>query len=235
MPPAEQRAERILDAAADLVLRWGAKRVTVEEVARHAGVGKGTIYLHFATRESLFVRVLMRESLGLVDELVAAMRRDPAAVLPAEQARSTYLAVLRRPLLRAMFSRDIDVLGDLATKTAADPLRVLKADLAVELLRLLREHRLLRADTTLEVQLYTLNAVQTGFYLSVPLRAGSLAPETAADALARTIRDAVQTPRCAEPAALAAVAPVVTGMYQRFRVALATAVTDGPYDRQRSS
>lgn len=37
----QQWAERIFDAAAELVLRWGYKRVGIEEVARHAGDRQG--------------------------------------------------------------------------------------------------------------------------------------------------------------------------------------------------
>jgi len=48
----QPRELRILDATADLVLRWGTKRVTIEEVAKRAGVGKGTVYLHFESRAS---------------------------------------------------------------------------------------------------------------------------------------------------------------------------------------
>ena len=102
-----RRAQRILDAGADLVLRWGYKRVTIEEVAKHAGVGKGTVYLHFESRAWLFMCVVMRESIALIDELVASIERDPAAVLLAEQVRLTFLGVQRRPLLRAMSVRDM--------------------------------------------------------------------------------------------------------------------------------
>jgi len=224
----EQRAKRILDAAADLVLRWGYKRVTVEEVAKHAGVGKGTVYLHFSTRASLFMCVLMRDSLELVDELVEAIRLDPAAMLPAEQARLTYLGVMRRPLLRAMFGRDIDVLGDLAHETAAEPLRALKTNLAGELFQLLREHGLMRTDQDIDTQRYVLNAVQTGFYLSEPLTAVSAPSEAAADALSYTIRHAVQTPGSPDPGALATLAPKVLAMYEQFQGTLARAAMGDP-------
>ena len=40
------RADRILDTARELLLLWGYRRVTIDELARRAGVGKGTIYLH---------------------------------------------------------------------------------------------------------------------------------------------------------------------------------------------
>ncbi|HKS52987.1 MAG TPA: helix-turn-helix domain-containing protein [Pseudonocardiaceae bacterium] len=225
----QQRAERILDAAAELVLRWGYKRVSIEEVARHAGIGKGTVYLHFSTRAALFMCVLMRESLGLVDGLVAAMRADPAAILPAEQARVTYLAVMGRPLLRAMFTGDVEVLGELAGDSAGQPLRKLKIDLADELFELLRDRGLMRTDLDAETQRYVLNAVQAGFYLYPPAAAPSVSPQMAAAALAHVVRHAVQPPGPPDTGTLAALAPQVIAMYERFRRSMAIAVTgDAP-------
>ena len=52
--------ERVLDSAAELLLRWGYQRVTIDEIARHAGIGKGTVYLHFPTKEALFLTMLLR-------------------------------------------------------------------------------------------------------------------------------------------------------------------------------
>jgi AcrR family transcriptional regulator len=221
----EDRAGRILHAAAELVLRWGYKRVTIEEIARHAGIGKGTVYLHFSTRAALFMCVLMRESLELVDELVAAMRVDPAAILPAEQARVTYLAVMSRPLLRAMFARDAEVLGELAGEAAGQPLRALKTDVADELFGLLRERGLMRTDLDAETQRYVLNAVQVGFYLYPAAAAPSVSPELAAGALAYVIRQAVQPPGPPDAGALAALAPRVIAMYERLRHSMAAAST----------
>jgi AcrR family transcriptional regulator len=225
MPDAGQlRAQRILDAAADLVLRWGSKRVTIEEVAKHAGIGKGTVYLHFTSRARLFVCVLMRESLGVVDALTAAIRRDAAAVLMAEQVRLTYLEVQRRPLMRAMFVRDRALLGDLAHEGAVEPLREWNADLAADLFRLLREHGLLRTDMDIDTQQYVVGAVQTGFYLHRP----DTDPPAAATALSHTIHAAVEPPDTPAPDALAAVAPAILARYQRFRATLADAITAQP-------
>ncbi|OLD80902.1 MAG: hypothetical protein AUG54_04740 [Ktedonobacter sp. 13_1_20CM_4_53_7] len=47
----EQRANRILDAAAELMLRWGYNKTTIDDIARYAGVAKGTIYLHWKNHE----------------------------------------------------------------------------------------------------------------------------------------------------------------------------------------
>ncbi|HEY9418484.1 MAG TPA: helix-turn-helix domain-containing protein, partial [Pseudonocardia sp.] len=201
-----ERVGRILDAAADLMLRWGYKRVTVEEVAKHAGIGKGTVYLHFSTRGSLFMSVLTRESVDLVHELIEAIRADPVAMLPAEQAQANYLAVMRRPLLRAMFSRDLEVLGDLATEAADSPLRAMKLVLAGELFQLWREHGLLRTDLDIATQNYILNATQTGFYLSGSIGGCDPLPDAAA-ALAHTVRQALHHPGTPDPEVLEALAP----------------------------
>jgi AcrR family transcriptional regulator len=225
----EQRAQRILDAASELVLRWGCKRVTVEEVAKLAGIGKGTVYLHFESRARLFASTLVRESLGLVDELTAAIGRDAAVVLPSEQARLTFLEVHRRPLLRAMSLRDTDLLGDLAHEGAVEPLREGKAELARDLFGLLREHGLMRTDLDIGTQDHVAGAVQVGFYLHRPVPGQTPADrEATAAALAHTVRAALEPPGAPDPAALAAVAPAVLARYGRFRAALAADLTGQP-------
>jgi AcrR family transcriptional regulator len=220
----QDRGERILDAAAELVLRWGYKRVTIEEVAKHAGIGKGTVYLHFRSRTWLFMCVLMRESLGLIDEIAAAVHRDPAAVLIAEQVRLTYLEVQRRPLLRALFARDDETLGQLARDATGNPLREWNGELADDVFRLLREHGLMRTDLDVDTQRYVVDAVQTGFYLHQPALGST--EETAA-ALHHTVHAAVEPPVAPDPDALAAVAPAVLARYERFRATLAAAI-DAP-------
>src|SRR5437764_14821899 len=65
----EQRANRILDAAAELMLRWGYNKTTIDDIARYAGVAKGTIYLHWKTREDLFTALMKREYIRLVEDV----------------------------------------------------------------------------------------------------------------------------------------------------------------------
>src|SRR6266508_6776089 len=68
-PPGRQaRAARILDVAAELLLRHGYRRVTIDDVARGADVGKGTVYLHWKTRDDLFQAVFEREVLQALEE-----------------------------------------------------------------------------------------------------------------------------------------------------------------------
>ncbi|QUQ71561.1 TetR/AcrR family transcriptional regulator [Kutzneria sp. CA-103260] len=227
----DERGERILDAAAELVLRWGYKRVTIEDVAKHAGIGKGTVYLHFRNRAELFLSVLVRESVAMTADMLDALRRDPVMMLPAEQAQMVYLGLMKRPLLRAMFVRDVDLLGDLAVDPAMQPLRRVKVDLFGDLFQVLREHGLVRTDRDLEGQRFLLTAVQTGFYLARPVL-GQLGEEhddqATAELLAHTIREALHTPGPPDPEVLAALAPKVTAMFADFHAALAATVHGTP-------
>jgi AcrR family transcriptional regulator len=64
--------ERVLDAATELVRRDGEK-VPMADIARRAGVGVGTVYRHFATREDLLGALVHRSfALALANARTAA-------------------------------------------------------------------------------------------------------------------------------------------------------------------
>lgn len=74
--------ERLLKAAAK-VFSAGGSDASLEAVARRAGVGIGTLYRHFPTREALFEAVYRRE----VDELAALAEKLAENSAPVEALR----------------------------------------------------------------------------------------------------------------------------------------------------
>src|SRR5215510_13262218 len=56
----EKRPEEILDAAMRVFSRRGLHKTNLEEVAREAGISKGTIYLYFKSKEDLFIAAAQR-------------------------------------------------------------------------------------------------------------------------------------------------------------------------------
>ncbi|MFI6734748.1 TetR/AcrR family transcriptional regulator [Nonomuraea sp. NPDC050451] len=106
--PARQleRAHRILDAAADLILRWGYGKTTIDDVAKAAGVAKGTIYLHWKTRDELFAALLRRERVLMLAEV-----RQGAPATLGELYGGYARVLLRRPLLQALMRGDSELLG----------------------------------------------------------------------------------------------------------------------------
>ena len=51
----EERARRIMEAASRVFIRRGVENATMEMIAREAGVAVGTIYLHFASRDEVYL------------------------------------------------------------------------------------------------------------------------------------------------------------------------------------
>jgi AcrR family transcriptional regulator len=58
--------DAILDAMERLLARYGYKKTTVDDLAREAGIGKGTVYLHFPSKEEV--------ALGSIDRVVGRVR-----------------------------------------------------------------------------------------------------------------------------------------------------------------
>lgn len=79
---ARRNREAVLAAAAEAFSRHGVE-ASLEEIARQAGVGIGTLYRHFATREDLVLDVYRRE----VERLCEAAQELSAAHPPDEALR----------------------------------------------------------------------------------------------------------------------------------------------------
>ncbi|MEU2613175.1 helix-turn-helix domain-containing protein [Micromonospora sp. NPDC007271] len=58
---------------------------------RDAGVGKGSIYLHWRSREQLFFAVGTREAVAMLAAVVAAMREDPQEIALHRYMRRFFL------------------------------------------------------------------------------------------------------------------------------------------------
>src|SRR5215472_2380156 len=83
---AQRNRERILDVAKQAFTRSGAN-ASLDDVAKEAGVGAGTLYRHFPTREALLEAVYRSE----VERLAAAERKFSEAMPPVEALRAWML------------------------------------------------------------------------------------------------------------------------------------------------
>ncbi len=62
-----QREQAILDAAQALFIQHGEDKVTVEMIADAVGIGKGTIYKHFETKNEIYLLLMIRYEEALAD------------------------------------------------------------------------------------------------------------------------------------------------------------------------
>src|SRR6266581_6701180 len=83
---AQRNYARLLDAASAAFVEHGADDVSLEEIARRAGVGIGTLYRHFPTRQALLEAVYRDQ--------VESLRAQTAELLdsaPADEALAAWL------------------------------------------------------------------------------------------------------------------------------------------------
>lgn len=99
----QDKKECILRAAAKVFSRFGFKKASVEEIARDAGVAKGTIYLAAETKEDLFYQTLLREVRAWQAEVSRLVDpRVPADLLLEQAAVMGMQYVEERPLVKEL-------------------------------------------------------------------------------------------------------------------------------------
>jgi AcrR family transcriptional regulator len=71
----------ILDAADRLLARYGYKKMTIDDLASEVGIGKGTIYLHFNSKEEV--------ALARVDRIIDRLKQQLQGVAKSDDLPAT--------------------------------------------------------------------------------------------------------------------------------------------------
>jgi AcrR family transcriptional regulator len=173
---ARRNRERVLAAAREAFAESGFA-VPLDEIAERAGVGPGTVYRHFPTKEALFEAV----ALARVQDLTA----DARARADAADPRAAFEGFLDRLAEEAVAKRDLpDALDGARPEAVAAAAAEMQEALAV-LLRRAQDAGVVRAD----VGVPDLVALMKGLIQSVR---GSADPELARRVLA-VVRDGLRT------------------------------------------
>ena len=162
----QERADRILDAAAELILRWGYKKTTIDDIAKQARVAKGTIYLHWKTREDLFMALLIREDFKYAEDLKQRIASDPQGSTLRGFVKHATLALLHNALIKAVFLNDTELLGEVASREYSSATYPQRIENYKNFLTFLRSHGMVSTDIGIREQTYIFSAVWIGFLLA---------------------------------------------------------------------
>ena len=209
------RAERILDATAELLLRFSYRRVTIDDIARQADIGKGTIYLHWKTSADLFRAVFEREVLAAIDELAGVLRAGPGGWRPHRLARSYFLAIISRPLLTALILGDSELLGKLA-RPRGSAREERHRFVPGAYFALLAGHGVLRDDMSADAIAYAFMATMEGFIRAQAADGEGPSIEASGDLLALTVQRAFESGRELPPTAEKKLASEVADLIVRL-------------------
>ena len=86
--------DAILDATDDFLARFGYKKMTIENLAQQVGIGKGSVYLHFTSKEEI--------ALSHIDRIIERLVRELKII--AEQ-KISHEEKMRQMLLKRVLHR----------------------------------------------------------------------------------------------------------------------------------
>jgi AcrR family transcriptional regulator len=131
---AKETRARLFAAAAELFAQRGHRETTVDEIARRAGVAKGTFFLHFATKDAVIVQAVRLQTRATLKERerVRAAGGSPIECLRASVMTLGAQAGMSRGLSRAVLAaclENADV-GDEADALFEEVFRTMVEDAA---------------------------------------------------------------------------------------------------------
>ena len=113
--------DRLLDAAETRFRRYGFRHASVETITRAAGTGKGSLYLHYRSKEELYLEVVARAAAEFVDEAtrrIAAVETAPAQLGALVEAAIEHYE--SDDLLRASIVGDDELVSGAVADLASD-------------------------------------------------------------------------------------------------------------------
>lgn len=160
------RIERILRASRELALQRGMRGITIADIAHHAGVGKGTLYLYWTTKEDLFADLLAHDFLDVLSEIKAAMRENPANAAPRRLLPLVGSTFEQHPFAATVRSTGPSVRSVMENHPAIEQITRIIGPVAI-LLRIfpvLRRHEVIRSDLPLEMQVHATAGLMHGLH-----------------------------------------------------------------------
>jgi AcrR family transcriptional regulator len=110
---------RLFRAAAELFAKYGYREATVDEIARRAGVAKGTFFLHFATKDAVIVQAVRLQTRAALKERErvraaggSAIDRLRAAVMTLGAQAGTSRGLSRAVLAACLENPEVGDEGD---------------------------------------------------------------------------------------------------------------------------
>jgi len=98
----EERPRQILEAALEVFAERGLSDARLEDIAKRAGVSKGTIYLYFPNKEELFREVVRTSVISYIERAEAVLTNQADAEQALREWMTGYWAWLRSPVFPAM-------------------------------------------------------------------------------------------------------------------------------------
>lgn len=90
-----EREEIIIEAAEEIISEKGFDKTTMDDIAIRAEVGKGTLYLHFNSKTSIYLNICLKGSELLNEKMKNVLLKEKKGIRLIEELGHTYLDFIR--------------------------------------------------------------------------------------------------------------------------------------------
>lgn len=165
----DERKQQILRAAAEMFIRHGYDKTSMGDVANHAGVSRGTVYLYFAGKEELFEALFYGEMLQYAQTWLEQIEADPRGGTIGGIYQAVLHAINAHPFMTALMRQDRHILGSYLRKPDNLLASMQSPAIGVGLLQALQAAGTVRKDVDLSVMAYVMDVIGYGL-INVPDR-----------------------------------------------------------------
>jgi AcrR family transcriptional regulator len=190
--PKQRKRSRILRAATELFTKRGYRKVNVEEIARHAHVAKGTVYLYFKNKADLLIHAIAEEKKRYIVQLRPVFEGDHE---PKERLRQylklAFVLANEMPLVSRLMRGDREIFTVLEEMEVQlkDRTLAMQHEFVIEMLdQAARPHRWTRGEL-MDRTMVLLSLLYNSASITDERLRGGMSMERFAEILANTIVD----------------------------------------------
>ena len=123
----EDKKEKLINAALDVVAKYGFKKVTLEDIAEKAGMAKTSVYHYFESKEEILTAVMRRELNRFLGRMRDAVEKNPTPekkLIGLVKARYRYLQEMK-----SLTGSNMEILQEVGPMVRAERDRFLGAEM----------------------------------------------------------------------------------------------------------
>ena len=190
MPAPPTDVDRILAAAADILMADGHDSVSLSRIAAHAGMSEAEVAELFESPGDALVAMLNREFSAMYAGIVDHIERDPRGGLLSRIYLYILAAVYERPLSKTLFVIDRDALNRIMRHSHSFRY-VPQVGIRGEMIERLQEAGMVRRDVDASMVSHVLSVWSAGLALTAPHDDLDVVIRGISDLLARGVDAAV--------------------------------------------
>jgi AcrR family transcriptional regulator len=197
-----EREQRILNAAAELIIHYGYDKTSVSDIAAAAGISKGAIYLHFSSKDELFEALLYREVINYSESWFAQIEANPQGGTIGGIYKAVLYAINQNPFMSAIVKQDGRIFGNYLRKPNHLFSNMEGPALRTEFLQAMQAAGAIRQDVNPQVMAHIMDMLSYGLVGITAFKPATAIPPFAdlMDAIAEMM-DRMLTPPTGDPSA----------------------------------